>query len=275
MFLPTNQFHHTSTLKKWPKLALHGMVHPTKPAPSQLIYLKTTTNLLTKLETYTQQQSHVWFQQYKKTHVRFLIRQQNTSFEFSKLIERNHCLTEITSANIASAAKVDVKLRFSKMVEKITARAARKLMLSIGFITFNVFIKGQSSCFALFWKTLNNPSNEIYLDPVFNELTVDVLIKAKKTITNKHINDALDAASNLELKNDTNKLFQQSVFKLKSKLLDKNNQISLYRLALSWNCIFIIPSVNHCVVKLKKARSIKKRLTKRFTTLAQRRLWIV
>lgn len=268
---------HKSNLVKqnrWPHLKFQPWPESLRLSQGVEGRLKINTELAPSFSLYKHQINQLMFTQYKKSHVRVVFVQRNLSWNFGVLSERNHCLSEITSANVVSAAGVPVNLRFSKISEKLTSQATRRVLLQLGAISFNLFLTSQTSCFASFWKSLNKATNEVYIDTTNQKWVFDVHVKSKFSLNDKLINNVLFSANNLQPE-VTNQELQQQITNFKSTILSIEPKLTEYRLALNWEHVFIIPKQTHCKVKTKKARSIKKRLTKRLTTLAQRRHWIV
>lgn len=264
----------------WPALKINSYAK-VELTSNELYYLKPTTPKHATLVPYIMQTGSIFFNQYKKNHIRFLILQRAASNEFSKNTMRKHCLTELTSSNVISALAVPANLRYSKPLEKFIALTIRRVLLQLYPITFQIFIKNQSSVFGPFWRLLNFPTNEIYINPLTNTWVFDVKLKNLMTITPNRIAYTLFHAAVLEPASVLNNSYKTaaatfiaSFFKNKQEPAYTTKSIE-YRLTLNWSCVFLMPNSLHCLIKQKKARSIKKRLTKRLTALAQRRFWIV
>jgi hypothetical protein len=145
-------------------------------------------------------------------------------------------------------------------------------------------LRGPLPEFSLFWTRLNSASGEIFLNPLTNDIISDVQ-PSRDITTQVQLSSWLNAEFSRFEFNSTDNAKQSSLkaVSLQDSLAFFLRQLSSYkgstpirwlpRFSVLWATAIAVSLTPHGFTKNKRARSIKKRLSKRLVRRTQFRFW--
>lgn len=207
-------------------------------------------------------------------------------------------LTEVTATSVAAMFGYARRYQRAGFIRQSLFRHFRRYFLVLGSFTCSLGIFGVLRHFRALFKVLNSPSGQAYRHPLSNAWVSDFglelrsiarkdilnmnkdalsgLVKAHvidnltSQITTKMMPSATDEASVSEIVRDLTEHFWSTL--RQSRRLNRYYAY-LYRYTLVWEDFSFMKGSLHGFHKFKRARSIKKRRTKRLVKKTKYRFW--
>lgn len=180
-------------------------------------------------------------------------------------------LTLFTGSWIAHLLGYPRKYRGVKLIEAFMGSALRSYLMLYNFVPFCLCLKGAFFNFNFFWKTVNNPSGQIFAHPITMEVLWDIRVPADISHSLDRLKEFM-AASAEEFGRGGLPSLDDEILDYEAKTL-KGLLPHRVRCALTWGQVFFLPTRLNKPRRPKKARSIRKRLSKRLVRASGRRFW--
>ncbi len=182
-------------------------------------------------------------------------------------------VTTFTASWIAQLLGYSKRYRGSRVVETFTAIAIRSYLLLYPFTPLSLLIKGPVSNFNYIWSTLNSPAGQVFTHPLTGALVWDIKNMSQVSGGVSRIKEILAGAFE-DACCDADSVPDEAVFEAEAHAIAGSlGERWKTRYKLTWHFIFFAPTAFNKPRRPKKARSIKKRLTKRLVKAVGHRFW--
>lgn len=161
----------------------------------------------------------------------------------------------------------------------LIVKHVRRTMVILNFFRFIFNLKNHVFNFKVLWNVLNSPLQEIFLNPDTKSVIADLKLTNQSTIDSQLsvFKDKIISFSDTNL-SDKDREDWWLLFKKNYERMLKFNKIgssrNLSRYVFNCDMVIVLRKETFTILKNKKAKSLKKRMTKRIVKEAKRRHWV-
>lgn len=185
--------------------------------------------------------------------------------------EASHPVTLFTGSWVAHLLGYPRKYRGARLIETFLGSAVRSYLLLYHFVPFCLRVRGAFFNFNSFWKILNSPASQVFIHPIALDIIWDVRLPLSVGFSFNEAKEALAAAVG-EFGRGGMPGLEDEILEYEAKAL-VGLGAAQNRYKFSWEQVLFLPTRMNRPRRAKKARSIRKRLSKRLVRATGRRFW--
>lgn len=185
--------------------------------------------------------------------------------------EVSYPITLFTGSWVAHLLGYTRKYRGAKLVETFMGSAIHSYLVLYHFVPLCLRVRGPFFNFNFFWKTINSPSNQVFIHPIAKVIIWDIRLPVSVSSSFEEVREAMAAAVG-EFGRGGVPSLDDEILDYEAKATTPSNLINRYR--FSWDQVLFLPTRIDRPRRAKKARSIRKRLSKRLVRASGRRFWV-
>jgi hypothetical protein len=185
--------------------------------------------------------------------------------------EVSYPITLFTGSWVACLLGYSRKYRSAKLVETFMGSAIHSYLALYHLTPLCLKVRGPFFNFNFFWKTINSPSNQVFIHPIAKVLIWDIRLPISTNSSFEEIREAMAGAVG-EFGRGGVPSLDDEILDYEAKAIAAADLINRYR--FSWDQVLFLPTRISRPRRAKKARSIRKRLAKRLVRASGRRFWV-
>jgi hypothetical protein len=224
---------------------------------------------------------------WNETNKRFLLNISSTILKDTGFYLQKKLITNYSSIKFTNALNLSKSYVLSFSTKIIMIQHLRRMLITSNIMSFFIFLKTYIKDFKFIYLNLKYPLNEIYVNPLNNDIICDIFINynnnlnlvvymnkykgyIESLLNNKDIEIGLSIWDNFLNKFLNTLILIPNIYSSKNSL---DLQKILIRYYLDCNVIFLI-NKKLFPLKKKKAQSISRRRYKKIVKFCKRRFWV-